>query len=544
MSLVRKEIIMSDNELDEILEEIRKYSETKSIPTEPVKAEEPDAPTEPAITPEEPKAAPQPTVEKVPPVFEAPKEPKAPEAPSTEPVASEDETDIFEIIGDVPSEKENEVPEIENIVETEPEEVGLNVDNFISHTDETAPEEEEFDDSKKPAYTAKRRILVYTISAIILLAIIFGVYFGVIARNDKAEAPSTAAPATEVMTADKKRGPINPLTGEEGYNEAALTQRPVAVVVENEYSTESVRPQWGMNQADIVLEGESEYSTRTLLFWADYTKVPSQVGPTRSARPPFIRFSQLFDSIFIHAGLSHSKGEYEGADTVFENENIDHINLLKYSEDGKYFGRDYTRTSTVEHTGYLNGDNITALLESAKIDTQINTEKFTILNFNKKAQKLSDTEAKEVNFTWSDVYSSGKCPKVGKYYYDEESKKYTTDDFDSKYGDAELKFENLIFLLDETEYVVKANYKGSGNSETYCNYALKGGDGVILSEGTALNIKWSVKNKKLVLETADGKEVKLNPGKSYIGYGSSNHGGKITLNPKSDDSKNSSSDEE
>ena len=42
-----------------------------------------------------------------------------------------------------------------------------------------------------------------------------------------------------------------------------------------------------------------------------------------------IRFSQMWDSVFIHAGLSHSKGDYVGADTVFEKHDTDHVNLLE-----------------------------------------------------------------------------------------------------------------------------------------------------------------------------------------------------------------------
>ena len=500
---------MSDNELDKILEEIRQFSETKQVPK--------DEPQTPAPTAEAEPVAPAPEI-KSEPAFSP--EPTATPEPPTE--------SIFEMTPDNTPEETANAPQ-----STDSELFGINDDNFLTHSNEEPVEDYDYDDGDddKPKRSAKQKALIYIVSIVLLVGIICGVYFGVIAKQGTKDKPVTNPPATEVMTADKKRGPLNPLTGEEGYNAAALTKRPVAVVVENEYSTESVRPQWGMNEADIVLEGESEYSTRTLLFWADYTKVPAQVGPTRSARPPFIRFSQLFDSIFIHAGLSHSKGNYEGADTVFTNENVDHINLLKYSEDGTYFGRDYSRRAAVEHTGYLNGKNLEKLIQKNEFRTEINTGKFTVLDFNKKPEKLSDTAATKVNFTWSDVYSSGKCPKVGKFVYIEDTQKYTTYDFDSRYGEAELAFENLIFLLDETEYVVKANYKGSGNSETYCNYHLAGGDGMILSEGTALEIKWSVENNKLVLKTADGKEVKLNPGKSYIGYGSSNHGGKIELNP-------------
>ena len=79
------------------------------------------------------------------------------------------------------------------------------------------------------------------------------------------------------------------------------------------------RPQYNMDTPDIIFEGEVEGGiTRMLWFYADMTDLPDQVGPTRSARPSFVEFSQLFDSIFIHFGESHSKGSYTGADDIID----------------------------------------------------------------------------------------------------------------------------------------------------------------------------------------------------------------------------------
>ena len=376
-------------------------------------------------------------------------------------------------------------------------------------------------DDEKPKKKGKTIAIALVVLALVV-AIAVGVYFYFFNGNKQDEATTATKPqATEAVSETSPLGPQNPLTGEAGYDESALTQRPVAVVVENEYSTSSVRPQWGLADADIVLEGESEFSTRMLLFWADYNKVPEQVGPARSARPPFIHFSQLFDAVFIHAGLSHSKDNYVGADEVFKNENVDHINLLSFSESSSYFHRDKSRTSTIEHTGCLMGAHTAEMLQKSKINLKLNESKFTKLQFNDEAKALSSNTANEVSFKWS----KGYCPKLGKYTYDAEKHKYITTDFDSKYGTSGVEWENLIFLLDETEYIVKHNYKHAGNSETYCNYNLSGGKGIVCSEGTCVEITWGVKDGKLWMKDAQGNEVKLNPGKSYIGYGSSNHGG-------------------
>ncbi|MBE6742546.1 MAG: DUF3048 domain-containing protein [Ruminococcaceae bacterium] len=374
------------------------------------------------------------------------------------------------------------------------------------------------DDSKTDGSSAARKskknnkALIIAVIAVILAAVIIAV--GVIVKKGGDDKKQDAAITTQI---------VNPMTGEAGYNKSAVNKRPVAVVVENEYSSSSVRPQWGLNEADIVLEGESEYSTRLLLFWADYTNMPEQIGPARSARPPFIRFSQLFDSIFIHAGLSRTKGDYIGADTVFKTDDVDHINLLRYSETGRYFGRDTSRTSTLEHTGYLRGENTPALIEKREFRTDIDSSKFTTLEFNETAKPLSEQQATSVEYAWS-----VNCPKKAEFSYNEAISKYTTTDFDSEFGTAEVEFENLIFLMDTTEYIVKENYR-PGKSETYCDYKLSGGEGTILSRGTALEITWGVSDGKLWMKDKDGKTVKLNPGKSYIGYGSSNNGGKLVL---------------
>ena len=370
----------------------------------------------------------------------------------------------------------------------------------------------------------RNKALIVVLIICVLVAIGVGVYFGFFYNKNHPEPAISTTQSTTKEQTTVDNSPKNPLTGEHGFSEDALNKRPVAVVVENEYSTASVKPQWGLKEADIVLEGESEFSTRMLLFYADYKSIPSQVGPTRSARPPFIYFSQLFDAVFIHAGLSRSRDGYVGADSVFENENIDHINLLSLSESGKYFGRDYSRTRTVEHTGFLNGENVEELLEEKNIKTTLNTAKFTNLSFNENVRALSDTPALKVGFKWS-----SNCPKKAEFSYDESKHKYVTTDFDSQFGTSQAEWENLLFLLDNTQYVSKPNYKGTGRSEIYCNYDLSGGKGLLCSEGTCVEITWGVSDSKLWFKDANGKEISFNPGKTYIGYGSSNHAGEYSI---------------
>ena len=132
------------------------------------------------------------------------------------------------------------------------------------------------------------------IAAILLAVVLTGP--DVYAASDETSADVAAVPignGARMVTEEgylKLHPPVvyNPLTGIEGYNEAAVGKRPIALVVEND---PKARPQWGIDDPekspDIILEGEMEGGeTRTLWFYADMNSLPSQVGPLRSARPP------------------------------------------------------------------------------------------------------------------------------------------------------------------------------------------------------------------------------------------------------------------
>lgn len=355
-----------------------------------------------------------------------------------------------------------------------------------------------------------------------------------------------------VETGDVAANPLTGQTTEEGFDENALNQRVVAFVVEN---TSEARPQWGMDDPDyspdIVLQGEVEAGiTRTLWMYADYNKLPEVIGPMRSARPPYIRFSELFDSVFIHWGQSSSKGNYVGANTVFKQDNVDHINQMAFDESVGLFDRDHTRSVSMEHTGILYGAKVPEALEKAGFREE--PEEYTSLEFNKLPWLTSFEPADTVKVNYSDRTSWEKTV----WTYDNEDKQYHTANFNN-----DFKRDNLLILYDDTEYVDKADYKGeAGHTLTYCDYALGGGKGLLCSQGTVKDIEWKAEDGKLVLidvaatkaaeeraaqaaqeaESEDSEEAEestepvlvnasLYPGKTWIGWVSANNGGNVEI---------------
>lgn len=355
---------------------------------------------------------------------------------------------------------------------------------------------------------------------------------------------------------------INPFTGEtveDGFDENALNQRTVAFVVEN---TPDARPQWGLDDPnyspDIVLQGEVEGGiTRTLWFYADYNKLPEIIGPMRSARPPYIRFSELFDSVFIHWGQSASKGDYVGANTVFRKDKVDHINQMKFENKCGLFDRDYTRSVSIEHRGILYGSKVAAALEEKGV--RMAPEEYTKLSFNPLSWMTSFSPAKQVRVQ----YSSNAASQSTTWTYNEEDQKYHTSDF---YND--FARDNLLVLVDDTEYITKYNYMNTGASVVYCDYKFKGGKAKLFSKGIVKDVEWKVEDGKLVLidtmltelaqeraeaakeaaaaeaeeegteETAEETEVEeepvvvpasFNKGKTWIGWISGNNGGAIDI---------------
>ena len=323
---------------------------------------------------------------------------------------------------------------------------------------------------------------------------------------------------------------INLLTGERGSKEDVIDTRVVGIVVENH---PQARPQWGMDDEkyspDIILEGEVEGGiTRMFWMWADYTKLPEIVGPVRSARPPFIKFSELYNAVFVHWGMSHTEAGYTGADYYFREDNVPHLNGMNYERKDP-FDRMQGTGRAVEHTALVYGEKLPKALEE-NFRTSLKKNKTTQLKFyeNKKARGKKNS-CYDLTLKFSNIGGSTH------WSYNREDKKYYSDSFGNK-----VARDNLLVLFDKTNYITKPGYT------TYCNYGLSGGNAYLASCGAYQKVKWRVKDGKLQIykkvkvtnedgtETTERKIVKLNPGKTWIGWASSNNSGKCSIKSKSD----------
>ena len=304
---------------------------------------------------------------------------------------------------------------------------------------------------------------------------------------------TTAAPTTEATTLPTPPANVNPLTGEADYPEELIGNRSVLVSVENH---PQARPQWGIASADIVWEMLAEGGiTRMLCMFADASRLPDKIGPTRSARHYFVEIAEGFDSIFVHFG-----GSPQGYNAL-NSHNTAHIDGM--SDSG--FSRDRSRNVDSEHTAYTTKDGVMNNIEKKSFRTTAEEGKDKPFKFNEAPATLSGGTCTKVSVPFSSSFTY-------KYTYDAENKVYLSSLNGNAFKDdngTQQSFTNIIIVYSTTTVL---------DSKGRISYDLSSGKGVYVSNGTYENITWEKGDYSDIMKFygADGEELSLNVGRSYI----------------------------
>ena len=316
------------------------------------------------------------------------------------------------------------------------------------------------------------------------------------------ENAETQAEIQETEAVDPVSTVQNPLTGEYGYNEAAVNKRPVAIMINN--ISQSL-PQYGIGSADYIYEIIVEGGiTRMMAVFADYTSVPD-VCSIRSCRYYFPRIAYGLDAIYCHWGMDHTIAE-----ETLENLDIDRFD----GDDSRYyeslFFNDEERLETYdrEHTGYLKGSVLADTIANAGYRTDITDPKNSFV-FNEGEQPVVPTGVPCTSFTvnFSESYFST-------FTFDQASGTYLKQHSGESQIDAstgeQLAFTNVFVL--ETSVSVRDDY---GRMDV----ALDGGTGYYISNGSAQQISWSKPSddSNFIITDNSGNAITVNRGKCYFG---------------------------
>lgn len=316
--------------------------------------------------------------------------------------------------------------------------------------------------------------------------------------------PLTQPPVTEAKPVEISV--VNPLTGESGFNEEAVGNRPVAVMVSN---IKDALPQYGVEDADIIYELPVEGGiTRLMAVYADYTDVPD-ICSVRSCRYYYPILAYGMDAIYCHWGSDKTIA----LDTLYALD-IDRFDGNETSLGyGTVFERDNYRLQNyaTEHTGCLRGERLEDAIASIGYRTEINDiNKNGAFNFNAPDSPTLPIgeECEKAVLEFSNEYYST-------FEYDKENGVYLKYHSGSPHNDGvtgnQLSFTN-VFVLE--------TYMSRRNDGKLLNIGLDGGEGYYISMGREQEITWSKESNSSPIRVYDenGNELTVNAGKSYIGF--------------------------
>ena len=274
--------------------------------------------------------------------------------------------------------------------------------------------------------------------------------------------------------------------------------RPYAVMINN------IKTVWGYQSGiqdaylvyEIIVEGGY---TRLMAVYKD--KTLDRIGSVRSSRHYFLDYALENDAVYVHFGWSPQ------AQSDISSLGVNNINFMSYSG----YIRDTSLGLASEHTAFTTTSNIMSGIDY--YGYRNTTEKDTLLQYSVKSVNISNMEG---------VVSANKI------YIDYSASRSTSFEYDSV-NKVYKRFQNDIA---HTDYVTKEQYT-SKNIITYqvTNYNIPGGGknrqtienigsgtGWYITEGYAVPITWekSSRSSQTIYKYADGTEIKVNDGNTYI----------------------------
>lgn len=280
----------------------------------------------------------------------------------------------------------------------------------------------------------------------------------------------------------------NPLTGMD-MDMQFENQRPIAVMIENEYNA---RPQSGLDKAGVVYEVLAEGGiTRFLALFLGETV--DEIGPVRSARPYFLDYAMEYDGIYIHYGAS-PQGYIDLKQLK--------INAINGMYDDVTFWRDKSRKEP--HNAYTNTEKILKTSEKSGFckDTQL-----ALWKFNSEESPAGDWVLEDFKLEYFNNYTVSYTYDRGKKAYERFiNGKYHTD---RKTGES-IFVKNIIIQFAGTKVIDDV---GRLSIKT-----VDSGKGYYISNGCCEEIKWQKDSRKerTKYTFADGSELVINPGNTWI----------------------------
>lgn len=280
------------------------------------------------------------------------------------------------------------------------------------------------------------------------------------------------------------------LTGLEITEEQA-SKRPVAFVIDGS------SPLYGTSLGDVLVELPVENGvTRIVSITSDLTNA-WKIGSLAQTRGYISNVGNFFDTIIASTGNDDSI-IYNSCDTSKDELLLSVENTYCYSEYSYYL--------------YANVNLINSAINAFQINqNKTDGKKSPFIFVDYKADEIcGDTKAETVSV----VYSANVASR---FDYSDKTGVYTMSRNGNINNDllnnSSLDFKNCFVLFADS-----VTYEGTSGAQTVMN-TIGSGEGYYFTNGSAIRIKWcSDADGNLMFSSEDGSELKINRGKSYIGF--------------------------
>lgn len=326
------------------------------------------------------------------------------------------------------------------------------------------------------------------------------------------DSEESSAETSEEVIIDPENMYRSELTNE-WIDNSLKDQRPVAIMVDNE---KTALDHYGLTQADIVYEIMNSTAngeiTRFMAIVKDWDKI-TRFGSIRSTRPTNLMVAPEYNAILIHDG-----GPFY-IDAYLKNPWVDNLS-------GGFARIDNGKSR--EFTEYVTTGEIEKRIKSANFDREYNSyykgEHFKFASDSAPTNLQTKSDAQACSLVDLPFPHNGS-----ELEYDQESGTYLYYEYGKAHVDPEnnnkqLAFTNVILQSAKCEQFDKNGYM-------MFNLINQSGKGYYITGGHAIPITWKkgMDTDPTRYYDADGNEIELNTGKTYIGFVSTTRWNELVL---------------
>ena len=301
-----------------------------------------------------------------------------------------------------------------------------------------------------------------------------------------------------------------PLTGLAASGEAYT---PIITVLDNAQDSgsdnTSAYPHWGVSKADIIFQIPNAGKGATKLMALFANEYPEEAGGARSARATMVAAVTMFDAAFAYAGYPDVNNNNSGVPNLLKK-----YNMTKNGKAFNLLGKGGYATRVSHHKEPHNSSVMIKKIHEELVANNVSFDVRPFLFTDEARTEGADATIVRVRHFGTDAKGNSNPASAATYTYSEADGVYYRKSLDGDYTDyttgENVGFANVIvlrsyFVFSEGVPYFKGQLTGQGTAEIFQN-------------GKYVQGAWyrESETSRLILVDADGQELKMQRGKSFI----------------------------